>query len=83
MKKRSMKNIMRNVWFSQWFILLLIIIAISAVTSMINPSFLRLTNILAVLNQVASLMLVGIGATIMITSGHFDISVGAVVGLTV
>lgn len=83
MKKRSMKNIMRNVWFSQWFILLLIIIAISAVTSMINPSFLRLTNILAVLNQVASLMLVAIGATIMITSGHFDISVGAVVGLTV
>jgi len=83
MKKKSMKNVMRNIWLSQWFILLLIIIAISAVTAAVNPSFLKFTNILAVLNQVVSLMLVAIGATIMITSGHFDISVGAVVGLTV
>lgn len=83
MKKRNAKRIIRNIWLSQWFILLLIIIMISAVTAIINPSFLKFTNILAVLSQVASLMLVAIGATIMIASGHFDISVGAVVGLSV
>lgn len=83
MRKKSVKKRLQNIWLSQWFILLLIIIAISAVTAAVNPSFLKLTNILAVLNQVASLMLVAIGATIMISSGHFDISVGAVVGLSV
>ncbi len=83
MRKKSLKKTMRNLWLSQWFILLLIIIAISAVTAAVNPSFLKFTNLLAVLNQVASLMLVAIGATIMIASGHFDISVGAVVGLSV
>ena len=61
--------------------LVIIIILISTVTALVNPKFLTWKNLLAIVTQVASLSLVAIGATIMIASGHFDISVGAIVGL--
>lgn len=71
----------RKVLYSQWFILLLILIIISAVTTAVNPKFLTVNNIIGILNQVSSLALVASGAMVMIASGHFDISVGAIVGL--
>lgn len=75
-----MKNF-KKLLYSQWFVLVIIIILISAVTTIVNPKFLTWKNLLAIVTQVASLSLVAIGATIMIASGHFDISVGAVIGL--
>lgn len=67
---------------AQWFMLLLVIIAISAVTGMINPRFFRLANIINIFEQIATLGVVASGATILIISGNFDISVGAIIGLT-
>ena len=75
-----MKNF-KKLLYSQLFVLVKIIILISTVTALVNPKFLTWKNLLAIVTQVASLSLVAIGATIMIASGHFDISVGAIVGL--
>lgn len=83
MKKNKFKKLSKEVLLSQWFILVIIIVILSAITAISNPNFLKITNLIAILSQVASLLLVAIGANIMISSGHFDISVGAVVGLTV
>lgn len=76
-----MKNKIRLILYSQWFVLLIIILLIGTVTAFVNPKFLTWRNILAIVTQVASLSLVAIGANIMISSGHFDISVGSIIGL--
>ena len=81
MKKTKNFNF-RKLLYSQWFILLLIVIAISAITTAVNPKFLTTRNLIAILNQISALALVAAGATVMIASGHFDISVGAVIGLS-
>lgn len=62
---------------TQWFFLLLVVVAISAVTAIRNPRFLGLSNIVSILEQISVLGLVASGATILIISGNFDISVGA------
>lgn len=81
--QKSAKSRVKSLLFSQWFILLLLILAIAAITTAINPKFLTPNNIIGIFNQVASLGLVAVGATILIVSGNFDISVGANLGLTV
>jgi ribose transport system permease protein len=68
--------------FSQPVVLFAFIIIISAVTVSINPKFITWTNISSIISQSASLGLVAAGMTILIISGHFDISVGAMIGVT-
>ncbi|MDO4492826.1 MAG: ABC transporter permease [Clostridia bacterium] len=75
-----MKNL-KKLLYSQWFVLVIIILLIGTVTTIVNPKFLTWKNMLAIVTQVASLSLVAIGASVMIGSGHFDISVGAIIGL--
>lgn len=67
---------------NQWILLFLVILAISIITASINPRFLRINNIMNIFEQVAVLGLVAAGATILIISGNFDISVGAIIGLS-
>lgn len=67
---------------NQWFFLLVVIVAIGAVTTLLNPRFVRISNIVNVLEQISSLGVVAAGATILIISGNFDISVGANLGLS-
>lgn len=67
---------------SQWLILFMVILLISAITAIINPRFLMLNNIMNIFEQIAVLGLVAAGASIIIISGNFDISVGAIIGLT-
>lgn len=67
---------------NQWFFLLLVVIVVSAVTAVTNPRYLRTSNIVSILEQISVLGLVACGATILIISGNFDISVGAGIGLT-
>ncbi len=67
---------------SQWLILLMVILLISAITAIINPRFLMVNNIMNIFEQIAVLGLVAAGASIIIISGNFDISVGAILGLT-
>ena len=67
---------------SQWFFLLLAVVVISAVTAVVNPNYVKLSNIVSILEQISVLGLVASGATILIVSGSFDISVGASLGLS-
>ncbi|MDR1576184.1 MAG: ABC transporter permease [Treponema sp.] len=68
--------------FSQPVILLAFVIIIGAVTTTINPKFITWTNISSIISQSTSLGLVAAGMTILIISGHFDISVGNMIGFT-
>jgi ribose transport system permease protein len=52
------------------------------ITTLINPKFVRINNLMNIFEQISVLGLVAAGATILIISGNFDISVGAVIGLS-
>lgn len=71
---------LRKVVSSQSFYLILIILAIGIVTTVINPKFVSVDNIKGVLSQVSTLGLISAGVTVLIISGNFDISIGAIVG---
>ena len=76
--KKSLGNIFRN----QWFLLLLVVILIVVFTGVKNPRFYNKDNLLNILDQISVLGLVAAGATILIISGNFDISVGSIIGLS-
>ncbi len=67
---------------NQWVLLLAVVIILSIVTGSVNPKFYRPENVFSVLEQISVLGLVAAGATILIIAGNFDISVGAIVGLS-
>ncbi|MEA4853741.1 MAG: ABC transporter permease [Christensenella sp.] len=71
---------LRKLLGSQSFYLILIIAAIGIVTTVINPKFISIDNIKGVLSQVSTLGLISAGVTVLIISGNFDISIGAIVG---
>ena len=66
---------------SQPFILFVFIILVAVVTNSVNDKFLTWSTINSILGQAAGLGLVSAGATILVISGHFDISTGRMVGL--
>jgi ribose/xylose/arabinose/galactoside ABC-type transport system permease subunit len=66
---------------SQSFVLLLIIVAIATVTAAVNPRFLRLQNLLNILEQIAILGIVACGVGMLLVSGNIDISVGSQISL--
>jgi ribose transport system permease protein len=65
---------------SQSFYLVIIIVLIGVVTAILNPRFVSIDNIKGVLSQVSTLGLISAGVTVLIISGNFDISIGAIVG---
>jgi ribose transport system permease protein len=67
---------------AQWFLLLVVMLLIAAFTGAINPRFFRTNNIVNIFEQISTLGVVASGATILIVSGNFDISVGANIGLS-
>lgn len=70
----------RKILSSQSFYLVLIIIALGIVTAIVNPKFLSVGNVRGVLGQIATLGLISAGVTVLIISGNFDISIGAIIG---
>ena len=66
---------------AQWFLLLVVMLLIAAFTGSINPRFLRTNNLINIFEQISTLGVVASGATILMISGNFDISVGANIGL--
>jgi ribose transport system permease protein len=79
MKRRH--SFVERVAGKQWFFLLIIIIVLSIAAGIINYRFFSLNNLLNILEQISVLGLVAAGATILIISGNFDISVGKIIGL--
>ena len=71
----------RFVAANQWVLLLGLTIILGLFTGLINERFFNPRNLINILEQSAVLGLVAAGATMLIISGNFDISVGAIVGL--
>ena len=67
---------------NQWSFLLIVVAILSIVAGTINPRYWWLGNITNLLGQISVLSLAACGATILIISGNFDISVGANIGLS-
>jgi ribose transport system permease protein len=65
-----------------WFFLMLIVVILAVVAGIVNVRFFSIRNILNILEQVSVLGIVAAGATILIISGNFDISVGSMIGLS-
>ncbi len=73
----------RGVFFrQQWFFLLVVIVVMAALTGAVNPKFFSARNLVNILEQISVLGLVATGATILMISGNFDISVGSTIGLS-
>ena len=81
MSKKGSGVRLRTIVTSQPFILFLFIILVAVVTNSVNPKFLTSSTINSILGQAAGLGLVSAGATVLVISGHFDISTGRMVGL--
>jgi len=71
-----------NIVTKQWDFLLAVMIVLSVVTGIINPKFFNIRNMVNILEQISVLGIVASGATVLMISGNFDISVGANIGLT-
>jgi ribose transport system permease protein len=71
-----------TIFRNQWFFLLIVEVVLAAATGLINPRFFSLNNIENILEQVSVLGLVATGATLLMISGNFDISVGANIGIS-
>lgn len=84
MKKKDLqingllKSIMCRTEFSVMLALVLIII----VMSIVNPVFLKTTNIFNVLSQISRYGIISVGMALIIITGGIDLSVGYVVGLS-
>lgn len=74
---KSIKKILKNININI-FLLTIVFILIFAAT---NRNFLSVTNILNLMRNMPDLGIVTIGMTMLIISGEFDLSVGAIFGL--
>jgi ribose transport system permease protein len=79
----SSGNVVSQLLGKQWLLLLLISLLLALFTGLVNNRFFNPANLMNILEQISVLGLVAAGATILIISGNFDISVGAMIGLSV
>lgn len=80
-EEKSMNKKILKLLTSQPFVLFVFIVVVSVATNSVNDKFLTTSTINSILGQAAGLGLVAAGATMLVISGHFDISVGRMVGL--
>lgn len=66
---------------TQTLVLIFIIIAICIVTTIVNPRFLRIKNIINIFQQISILGIVASGVGMLLIAGQIDISVGSQVSL--
>ncbi|OQY41732.1 MAG: sugar ABC transporter permease [Fusobacteriia bacterium 4572_74] len=71
----------KKIFTDQIFILAILILIMGVVVTIFNPAFLSIKNILNVLQQISVFSIVAAGATLVMISGNFDISVGSMIGL--
>ena len=67
---------------NQIFFLTALIILLGIIATIFNPNFFSAQNLLNILQQNSILGIVAIGATLVMISGNFDISVGSMMGLS-
>src|SRR6516165_1710972 len=67
---------------NQWSFLLIVVVVLSIIAGTVNNRYWWPGNLSNLLGQISVLSLVACGATVLIISGNFDISVGANIGLS-
>ena len=77
-KERQISKIFTN----QILFLTILIIILGAIATIFNPRFLSVQNLVNIIQQNSILGIVAIGATLVMISGNFDISVGYMVSLS-
>ena len=82
MKKTLELNNKITIFREQWFLLLIVVVVLSLIAGINNSNYFTINNLVSILEQISVLGLVASGATILIISGNFDISVGSIIGLT-
>src|SRR5215469_1758749 len=75
-------TIKRRLLANQWSFLLIVVVLLSIIAGAVNSRYWWVGNLTNLLGQISVLSLVACGATILIISGNFDISVGANIGLS-
>ena len=68
-------TIKRQMLANQWSFLLLVVGILSIIAGAVNPRYWWVGNLSNLLGQISVLSLAACGATILIISGNFDISV--------
>ncbi|MBV9997520.1 MAG: ABC transporter permease [Verrucomicrobia bacterium] len=75
-------TLQRRMLANQWPFLLVVVVILSIIAGTVNARYFAIGNVSNLLGQISVLSLVACGATILIISGNFDISVGANIGLS-
>jgi ribose transport system permease protein len=72
-------NRIRRVWAKLWgsYSIGLAVLIVGLVVALLTPNFLRLDNLLNVLTNASIVGIVGLGMTLAIAAGMFDLSVGS------
>ncbi len=70
-----MKNILNKIWKS--YRIGVVVVVIGIILSLLTPRFLSLDNLLNVMTNASLVAIVGLGMTLAIASGNFDLSVGS------
>lgn len=84
LKQKDRQSVSLALFYSQWdkFVVPMIFVAITLIFYSIDAKFLSATNILNIMSQASILMVVTVAASLVIFTGGFDLSAGAVVALT-
>ncbi|NLO13967.1 MAG: ABC transporter permease, partial [Clostridiales bacterium] len=72
----------RRILKDQRLLLLIIIVVLSATVGIINPRFVRLNNIMAILQQISVLGVLTMAMSMLLISGGIDLSIGNMMTLS-
>ena len=71
----------RKIRMNQSLLLAIMIVALCIIATLVNPRFIRITNLINILQQVSVLGIIACGVGMLLIAGEIDISVGSMVSL--
>ncbi|MEI8199676.1 MAG: ABC transporter permease [Eubacteriales bacterium] len=82
MLTKTMANTKKSIWKDQRVLLTAIIILLVIVVSIINPKFIKISSISAILQQISVLGVLTMAMTMLLISGGIDLSLGNMMTLS-
>ena len=70
-----MENIFKKIWKS--YSIGVVVVVVGIILSLLSPRFLSIGNLLNVMTNASLVAILGLGMTLAIASGNFDLSVGS------
>jgi ribose/xylose/arabinose/galactoside ABC-type transport system permease subunit len=70
-----MENILKKIWKS--YSIGVVVVVVGIILSLLSPRFLSIGNLLNVMTNASLVAILGLGMTLAIASGNFDLSVGS------